>query len=158
MNLRCVIRWVPPEKNKVCAVYWVIANLPIKYRSALSPIYLAVLCKSADLKNFGDGIALDALLKDIQIVENRGVFIQRLGQMLKVLWLLSLLIGAHSLAGFQESFNVDTFCRFCLASRRDIQTIEVGRESFPLRTYEASVSKLKQDTDLSCVDGVKSVF
>lgn len=83
MSLRCVIRWIPPERNIVCAVYWVIGNLPIKYRSALSSIYLAVLCKSDDLKNFGHDIVLDPLLKDIQVLEKQGVFIQRLGANVK---------------------------------------------------------------------------
>lgn len=67
-------------------------------------------------------------------------------------------MGAHSLAGFQESFNVDKFCRFCLASRKDIQTTELRSDSFPLRTklsYEACVSELKQNADITCVNGVK---
>lgn len=80
------------KKHKVCALYWVIANLPIKYRSALSSIYLAVFCKSDDLKTFGYTQILDPLLKDLQILENQGVFIQRLGQILKGRCFLSLQI------------------------------------------------------------------
>lgn len=41
------------KKHKVCGIYWVIANLPIKYRSSLSSIYLATLCYSSDVKLFG---------------------------------------------------------------------------------------------------------
>lgn len=37
------------KKHKLCAVHWVIANLPVKYRSTLSNIYLAILCRSVDV-------------------------------------------------------------------------------------------------------------
>ncbi|KAL6458608.1 hypothetical protein MHYP_G00320800, partial [Metynnis hypsauchen] len=41
------------KKHKITAIYWVIANLPAKYRSALSSIYLALLSNSNDVKTFG---------------------------------------------------------------------------------------------------------
>lgn len=34
------------KKHKLCAVYWVLGNLPPGESSALSSIYLALLCKS----------------------------------------------------------------------------------------------------------------
>ena len=43
-------------------------------------------------------------------------------------------LGAHSLAGFQVSFRVNKFCRFCLASYDAIQTVSVRDDLFPLRT------------------------
>lgn len=39
--------------HKVTAIYWVLADLPVRYRSALSSIYLAVLSNSDDVKNCG---------------------------------------------------------------------------------------------------------
>lgn len=45
--------------------------------------------------------------------------------MVTVLYVLSDHLGAHSFVGFQESFNVDKFCRICLASRSDIQRVPV---------------------------------
>jgi len=36
--------------HKLCSVYWVFADLPSKYRSALHVIQLAVLCKVLDVQ------------------------------------------------------------------------------------------------------------
>lgn len=140
-------------------MYWVIANLPIKYRSSLQSIYLAVLCNSNDVKTFGYEKILEPLIKDIQILENQGLFIQRLGASVKgtVLFVSADNLVAHSLAGFQESFTVDKFCRFCLASRSDIQTTEVRGGLFPLRTKltnEANVLEVKQNQHVKNVNGV----
>lgn len=38
------------KKHKMSAVYWVIANVPSKYRSTLHSIQLALLCKAFDVK------------------------------------------------------------------------------------------------------------
>lgn len=35
--------------HKLCAVYWILANLPPKYRSVLHSIQLAILAKVTDL-------------------------------------------------------------------------------------------------------------
>lgn len=39
--------------HKFCAVFWVLANIPPKYRSALHAIQLALLVKVKDLHRFG---------------------------------------------------------------------------------------------------------
>lgn len=148
------------KKHKLCAVYWVLANLPVKYRSSLSNIYLAILCRSIDVKTFGYERILQPLLTDLQLLENQGIYISRLGTSVRgtVLYTSSDNLGAHSLAGFQESFNVDKFCRFCLASRHDIQRSSVQSKSFLLRTkesYNKNISTLRENENLKVVDGVK---
>lgn len=42
------------KKHKLCAVYWVLANLPPGSHSALSSIYLSVLCKTNDVNIYGN--------------------------------------------------------------------------------------------------------
>ena len=67
-------------------------------------------------------------------------------------------ISADTLAGFRESFNVEKFCRFCLANPVDIQQCSVRSGLFTLRTpelFDEAVNVLKQ-TGVSCVDGVKA--
>lgn len=66
-------------------------------------------------------------------------------------------LWAHSLAGFQESFNVDKFCRFCLASRKDIDLHEVGEGVFALRTIKSHKQTLEElkASSLVSLDGVK---
>lgn len=148
------------KKHKLCAIYWVIANVPVKYRSSLSSIYLALLCKSVDAKTFGYERIVEPLLRDLQLLENQGIYISRLGISIKgtVLYVSSDNLGAHSFAGFQESFNVDKFCRFCLASRSDFQSCSVQSKSFLLRTkesYNEKVCRLRENKNLKSVDGVK---
>lgn len=41
------------KKHKLCSVYWILNNLAPGSHSALASIYLAVLCKSDDVKTFG---------------------------------------------------------------------------------------------------------
>lgn len=148
------------KKHKLCAIYWVIANLPVKYRSSLSSIYLALLCKSVDTKTFGFDRLVEPLLRDLQLLENEGIYISRLGTSIRgtVLYVSSDNLGAHAFSGFQESFNVDKFCRFCSASRSDIQSCSVQRNSFLLRTKESfneNLSRLRENEHLKSVEGVK---
>lgn len=99
-----------------------IAILPIKYRSSLSSIYLATLCYSSDIKTFGYEVILAPLVKDIELLEMQGIYVQTLGASITgtILHVSSDNLGAHSLAGFQESFNTEKCSRFCLASRTDV--------------------------------------
>lgn len=71
------------KKHKVTAIYWVLADLPVKYRSALSSIYLAILCKSNDLKTFGYKQVIEPLLKDLIVLENQGFYISHLDTCVK---------------------------------------------------------------------------
>lgn len=148
------------KKHKLCGIYWVIANLPLQYRSSLSSIYLATLCYSSDIKMFGYDQVLEPLLKDIDVLEHQGVFVQRLGKSVTgtVLYVSSDNLGAHSFAGFQESFSAGKCCRFCSASKEDIQVYAVKSGRFALRTQESldnCVAELQHNESLTCVDGVK---
>ena len=101
-------------------------------------IYLACLCHSNDVKSYGYGAILEPLINDLEVLEQQGLYVQKLGTTVRgtVLYVQTTW-GAHSLAGFQENFNVDKFCRFCLASRQDIDILKVKEGVFPLRTVEA---------------------
>ena len=147
------------KKHKVCGIYWVIVNLPIRLRSTLSSIYLAALCKTVHIKQYGYSKVLEPLIRDLEHLEKTGVFVKRLGSCIKgtVIYVSADNLGAHSLAGYQESFNVDKFCRFCLASLKDIQQHDVRSGAFILRTpelFDEAINVL-HTTDASCVDGLK---
>lgn len=147
------------KKHKVCGIYWVILNLPIRLRSALSSIYLAALCKTVHIKQYGYSKVLEPLIRDIEHLERTGVLVKRFGSCIKgtLLYVSADNLSAHSLAGYQESFNVDKFCRFCLASLKDIQQHDVRSGEFILRTpelFDEAINVLRT-TDVSCVDGLK---
>lgn len=103
--------------HKVCAVYWVLANLPIKYRSSLHTIQLALLCKANDLKQSGYAKVFGPLLHDLVILEKEGVFIESVGECIQgtVLYVLADNLAAHGLAGFNECFTAQYMCRFYMA-------------------------------------------
>lgn len=119
------------KKHKPCATYWVIANLPVKYRLLLSSIYLALLCRSIDSKTFGYEKIVEPLLRDLQLLENQVIYISRLGTSVRgtVLYVSYDNLGEHFFADFQESLNVK-FCCFCFASCSDIQSCSVQSGSF----------------------------
>lgn len=66
--------------HKICSVYWMLADLPIKYRSALHVIQLAALCKVDDIKKFGYEKAHGPLLRDLRTLEQDGVFTESIGK------------------------------------------------------------------------------
>lgn len=89
-------------------MYWVILNLPAKCRSTLTSIQLAVLGKSVDVKKFGYDKFLEPLIKELKTLEQDGVLVEALGHHVKstVFCVCADNLGAHSLAGHQESFNI----------------------------------------------------
>lgn len=144
------------KKHKLCGVYWSLDNLPPGSHSVLSSIYLAVVCKSEDLRNFGYEQVLDPLLKDLVILEQRGVFISQLNECIKgtVNGVIADNLGAHGLAGFVESFSGEYICRFCTAKKSEIQSLTAG--VFEHRTRELHEAHLKcalETTNTCC--GVK---
>lgn len=145
--------------HKITAVYWVVLNLPARFRSGLTSIQLALLGKSVDVKQYGYEKFLEPLLKDIKCLEQEGIFIEAVGQFVKssVYCVCADNLGAHGLAGFSESFAVDKFCRFCLISRGHIATTDVN--DFQLRSVDQHnlfLEELRQGANLKSVNGVKS--
>ncbi|XP_059195787.1 uncharacterized protein LOC131976671 [Centropristis striata] len=66
--------------HKLCAIYWLLANIPSQYRSSLHVIQLALLCKVPDVERCGYQRILSPLLKDLHTLEEDGIFIESLGQ------------------------------------------------------------------------------
>ena len=66
------------------------------------------------MKQFGFEKFLSPLIKDLKSLEQTGVFVKTLNNHIKgsVFCVCADNLGAHALAGFQESFNVKTFVDF----------------------------------------------
>lgn len=146
------------KKHKLCSIYWILNNFRPGSHSALTSIYLAVLCKSNDVKTYGYGNILEPLIQDLVTLEEHGVYVSKLGTFVKgtVHSVIADNLGAHSLAGFTESFSGHYICRFCTAQKSEIQSVDVYSGAFSLRTKEIHETHLKtaQDTQTSCF-GVK---
>lgn len=97
--------------HKLCSVYWVVADLPSKYRSALHVIQLGAICKMSDIKEFGYERALDPLLRDIHALEQDVVFIDSIGKVFRgtVMCLVSDNLAAHALEGFTQCYREKYF-------------------------------------------------
>ncbi|XP_059898811.1 uncharacterized protein LOC132461193 isoform X1 [Gadus macrocephalus] len=147
------------KKHKICAIYWILGNLPPGSHSSLSSIYLAALINSDDVKLYGYDIVLEPLISDILILEQHGIFVPKLGKCVKgtIQCVVADNLGAHGIAGFLESFSGAYICRFCTATKLEIQTRDVGSEAFSLRTEEGHGRHLKTLEEESLVNcfGVK---
>ncbi len=112
------------------------ADIPATLRSTLTSVYPAILCKADDINQYGYPKVLEPLLRDLKCFEDDGIFVPSLGKVVKgtVFSVVADNLGAHSIAGFVESFSSSHFCRFCLGERSQTQEHEVRAGMFPLRT------------------------
>ncbi|KAL2078046.1 hypothetical protein ACEWY4_025731 [Coilia grayii] len=145
---------------KMCAVYWSLANLPIKYRSALHTIQLAMLCNSKDVQRFGYDKVFAPLLNDLKILEQDGVYIENLGDSIKgtVFSVVADNLAAHGLGGFNQSFRSVYSCRFCLYSRADVQTLDATIDACQMRStdqHDALTQEIQENENAGETYGVK---
>lgn len=148
------------KKHKITAVYWVLANVPPLLRSSLTSIYLAILCKADDTKQFGYSIVLEPQLKNIGSLEEDNLYVPSLGKRVKgtVFCVVADNLGAHSIGGFVESFSSSHVCRFCLGERLQFQVSEVRSGAFCDRTqqqHRVHVQTALDNTNQSHCFGVK---
>lgn len=147
--------------HKICAFYWVMLNVPYEKRSTLYTIQNCILCKSADVKYFGLESVLKPLLRDLRDLETVGVYVDLLGKDVKgVLGHVSAdNLGAHTIGGFYESFNVSHFCRFCLIDKGDLQNVPaLNKKDFRYRTkenYSFQIQRIFENPELSQLYGIK---
>lgn len=88
------------------------------------------------------------------------MYVEKLGECVKgtVSYVAADNLAAHSLAGFFESFKVDRFCRFCMATRSEMQAKEVNSGAFEphtIDTHNQQVQEVKQDPAMAKRYGVK---
>lgn len=149
------------KKHKLCIVYWFLANLNPKYRSSLHAIQLAVLCRVNTVTEKGYLEVLPPFIQDLVSPEENGVYVQKLGASIKGIVLCDAAdnLAAYALAGFQQSFIVEQMCRFCRATRKEIQTKNVGSGFYKLRTKDAQdrqLQEVKEDPSKVALYAVKS--
>lgn len=102
------------KKHKLCAVYWVLANLPAGSHSSLSSIYLSILCKTDYVKTYGYDKCFEPLVQDLKTLEELGAYVPLLGESVKgtVLSVVADNLGAHSTAEFWRVFLWNTIADF----------------------------------------------
>lgn len=148
------------KKHKITSVYWILADIPSCYRSTLTSVYLALLCKADDIKRFGYSEVLKPLLEDIAKLEQDGILLPKLGKTVKgtVFCVVADNLGAHAMAGLVENFSGPYVCRFCLGERSEFQEKEVRSDAFPIRTkedYSVHVQTIQENPAQTHCFGVK---
>lgn len=148
------------KKHKICALYWILGNLPHGCHSLLSSIHLAALINSNDVKVYGFKKGLEPLITDLITLEQHGIYVNKLGKTLKetLQFVVADDLGAHIIAGFVESFSGRCVCRFCTTDSFEIQDKQVGTGVPSLRTEEIHSNHLKtlKESCLKNYCGVKS--
>ncbi|XP_038062995.1 uncharacterized protein LOC119733674, partial [Patiria miniata] len=150
------------KNYKLVAFYFVLGNLSPQYRSKLHVLQLALLCKSKHLKKYGFKKVLQPLINDLAVLEKDGVCVNKNGHEHHFRGTVSFVsadnLGAHSLGGFNESFNGLRISRFCMATRQELDEC-LTVESCEMRTresYNAQVTMVSEDRTLATAYGVKT--
>ena len=119
------------KKYKTSAFYFVLGNIPTKYRSHLKDIQLALLFPSELTGKYGYESLLQPLIEDI--LETTGIEITFEGRTHifrgTIMMVVADNLASHALMGgfFCNFSSVKKFCRFCNVSKRTKRTTHEER-------------------------------
>lgn len=112
--------------HKVCAVYFVIRNIPPRFNSKLKNIFLVCVCNAEDLKTKKTDInnIWEIVVDEIKFLEKNGIMLDN-GHVLKgtLVSYAADNLGAHIALCLAESFRAIYFCRTCTVSRDESEMI-----------------------------------
>lgn len=111
--------------HKLGCLYFILRNLPPKFNSVLTNIHVISLFHSQDLKKYGFDDILKPFIDDLKTLETEGIEVPfsdtpLLGSVVQV---TGDNLGLHGLFGFVESFSATHFCRFCLITKDESQSV-----------------------------------
>ncbi|HLX53398.1 MAG TPA: hypothetical protein VKR58_05640, partial [Aquella sp.] len=110
--------------HKIGAIYFTLQNFPSFLNSKLKFIHLLALYYSEDCKKYGLQKILDQIVQDFRKLESEGVDVVGVGKFTGTVSTVSHdNLGANSLYGFNESFSSNYYCRFCLTSGEEAQSL-----------------------------------
>lgn len=147
--------------HKICAVYFIIRNMPLKFRSKVDNIYLIMLCNTDDTKtkytDFND--LWRVVLHEISQLEN-GIQINGLQIKGTVTNLTYDNLGANTCLGFVENFSTSSHvCRFCMCDQVQRKTlcIEVPELMRTMENYRLHLEIIDDSTkvDYKQTKGIK---
>ena len=149
--------------HKMEALYMIIQNFPSFLVSKVSQIYTLAVWNALDSKNYGyDKVLMPVLAMLKQLESDLGLPVSINGKIVhmhgSVLVFSADNLGAHSFCGFLESFSARKCCRFCEATKDEVQTV-YNENQFCLRTRQsfdetvASLSACNYDQSLTGIKG-----
>lgn len=148
--------------HKIFPVYFRIRNVPMKYASRSDNIYLAALCRSSNFKETGrsEDYILNELKNELVELERHGIDIDDNFNIKIVLFDVSTdNLGANVLFGFARSFSAEYFCRFCVCTKEESQSMtkENVSKRRTIPEYEKENKRLESDPnlDLKSTKGIR---
>lgn len=112
--------------HKICAIYFTIRNLPTRHLSKLNNIYIVALCNANDLKSKTTDFnnLWQQIVFDLKYLEQFGIDVIGHGKLKGTLTHLSFdNLGANFSLGFPACFVSSHYCRHCMRSKDECQTI-----------------------------------
>ena len=107
------------------AFYFVLGNIPSKYRSRLKDVQLTLLFPSELTQKYRYHVLIEPLLDDIKVLESTGLHVKFESKCDifrgTVTMLVADNVAVHALGGFYCNFStVKRFCRFCNATKQGL--------------------------------------
>ena len=142
--------------------YFVLGNLPPRYRSLQKDVYLAIMCSSMLISKYGYLEILQPLLDDLRKLETESIYIKFVSCVHQFYVTLTMVVSdnlaTNALRGFFCKFStMQRFCRFCNCNQENLK-VNLPSSSFSLRTsegYDNNVLNINADKTLSSVYGIK---
>lgn len=147
---------------KVCAIYFIVRNLPPNYVSKLDNMYLVSLCDSKIVDKYGYNTILERFVHDIQILETVGIpiddeedkeEIENIRSNDNIFFLKGTLVqvsfdnlGGNTIFGLTKCFNSMYYCRICICTKKvcKVKTIEVANKIRTKQEYYDQIIKIAQ--------------
>ncbi|XP_065653377.1 uncharacterized protein LOC136080528 [Hydra vulgaris] len=151
--------------HKMEALYMAVRNLPSRFLSKESSIFLVGMWYALDAKDKTRSydIILAPLINMLkQLESDEGVKVSICNQTITVRASLALFsadnLGYHSLFGFFESFNARKFCRLCevIKEENQIKFLETNYVKRTKESYDHSVNSVGQPDYKESESGIKN--
>lgn len=135
------------KKQKLIAVYFSVANLPVYVKSNTDHMCLALLCGENYFKHFGTAKIFSELLQDLKDLEANGITVG--GETVKAAsyCIAGDNLGSHGIGGFTENFSQSQyFCRYCEVTQSEFHDDPnvCGPQRNPEK-YEAALGDLQSE-------------
>lgn len=150
------------NRHKICAVYFSIDNLPVKFLSKCKSVFLVALCNSDEpnmkYTDFND--IWYPMVNEIKELETKGIEV--IGRPKKLLGTLTKAsfdnLGANYALGYVKSFSSTFFCRHCVSDAARTSVKEDPTQIRTIEMYEKQIDIVDESTkvDFSETKGVKS--
>ena len=146
--------------HKVCAFYYSVGNVELKYRSQLKNIHLACLLKYKCVRQYGYSMLIKDMIRDLKTLESDGIEVivdqEHFTVNGSVVTVSGDNLSLHALGGFNPVFSSGRICRHCMVCYSNLRKVH-SEEQCTMRneqTHQYHVDSIVADARLKPVYGV----